>query len=495
MTAPSLKDKVLSGSIWSLVGASGHQAFGLFVFIFLSRILEPEDFGMLAMAQASIGIIGLISTLGLERILVKEKEATPLILSTIFWLTSFASVISSLALYALAQPISHLMDIPVLVPIIRAVSVVPIITTLAIIPYALQEREHNFKPLALCNLFSATLGGIIAIILALLGFSVFSIVFQFILVAALKTLFTWYGVQWRPECVFSKTEAQRLLGQSVPLILSTFTFRIGYSSRDFIIGYFLGATALGYLRITARLHDFVVQLSVLPLFNIALTTFSKLQDDKEKVAKAYRRITQVSCLITFPSFIGLAVIAPEFITLMFGEKWLPSAYLMQILCIGSLSSTINYFMAPLLISLNQTKLIAKFAVFEALLLISITVVTSQFNVSAVMIGFVIWNTLLTVVYLVILRKLLEIPFKAVIEDYLPPACAATVMAVLLIVFKPYVVAELPAIWMVIATIMAGGILYPLVLFLLFPKYTRETINAVLPTLLRKFKKQDTTEGN
>jgi O-antigen/teichoic acid export membrane protein len=142
MTAPTLKEKVLSGSIWSLVGSSGQQVFGLTVFIMLSRSLEPKDFGMLALALVFVEIIGLVNALGLEKILIRERTLTTLTKDTIFWIVVCLGATASAIVYTFSANIAHFLDIPDLTHIIAALSILPFLNSLSISPTGWQDRHY-----------------------------------------------------------------------------------------------------------------------------------------------------------------------------------------------------------------------------------------------------------------------------------------------------------------------------------------------------------------
>jgi PST family polysaccharide transporter len=267
-------------------------------------------------------------------------------------------------------------------------------------------------------------------------------------------------------------------------------------SIDLIVGFFLGPAAVGYLRVASKLNDFIVQFMVTPIINVALVSFAKVQDDKESLARMYRRLTQFCGLLTFPAFMGLAVLAPDVTRLVFGEKWIMSGQLMQILCFGSLASTLNYFFKPLMTAIGQQHRLFRITLVQLLLTVVAVAAGSQWSLQAVMVGYVAVSLTVMAINLLQIRQLVGVTLVSTGQAFLPPVVSSCVMAASVLLLHP-VLSALP--WVgglttvtVILQIMAGGLIYGGMLYLVFPAYARDVKEKLLPVILSSLKKKKQT---
>ena len=480
--ATNIKERVMRGSFWSLVGSSSNQVLGFIVFIILSRQLTPVEFGIMAMALIFIELLLPVVRIGMEGQLIKEKELSQVTKSTAFWTSLIAALVVIGVLMAGSGYITRLFGVDSLKHVIQILAVLPLFAALNIVHNALLRREYQFKAIAIRQMIVSSIGGIIAIIMALKGYGVYSLVFQRMGSAVITCILLWIMVKWRPTLTFSWDDAKRFIAMGIPIMGSSLLVTANYRVKDFIIGVFLGPASLGYLRIAYKLHDVIVQFAVSPIENIALPTFSKSQQDWRKLRKTYLRLVQLCGLVTVPSFFGMMVIAPEFITFVFGEKWAISAELMQILCVASISTSLNYFYKPLMIAVGKPRLVIQVSTIEFLLLLVIITTAAQFNLMMVMVGHVLWVTILTFVILRIIQREIGISPQDVWKNFMPPVVMSVIMCLLLFVEKYFLAGQVGSILMTAIVVATGVVVYVGGMVVVFPDYTRTTKEAVLPTL-------------
>lgn len=483
-----LKQKVFNGSLWSLIGSSGNQIFGLIVFIVLSHQLSPTDFGLVAIALIAIELAGPLVNFGLTQVLVKEKKLDELMKTTVFWITACLGACASLGIYGFSDFIAAIFAESAVSDLLKFLAILPFLYGLSSVHNGLLERDFRFKEIATRRLAVSVVGGMLAIVLALNGSGIYSLIFQRIFSSVLNLILLWSVVKWRPSFSFSMSNAKRLSSIGIHLMGSTFLVTANNQVRDSIIGYFLGPAALGYLRVTGKLHDFVVQFTISPLVNVAFATFTSLQDDKKKLTKTYRRITQICGLLTFPSFLGLAVVAPELIIFVFGEKWAPSGLLMQILCIASLSSTLNYFFKPLMVTLDRSPLILQITLIDLIIMAITTAITAQYSLTMVVAGMVFYSSVSTVIRVFFIWKYLGIKVVDLFEDYIPPIVSSILMVIALLSLKSSIEMYFSQFWIISVVVFCGTAIYFITLYIIFPRYTRGIQEAILPTMFIKLRK-------
>ncbi len=122
---------------------------------------------------------------------------------------------------------------------------------------------------------------------------------------------------------------------------------------------FLGVQQLGFLKLGSRFFDAIAQISVLPVSSVALSSFSKLRDRPDNLKRAYLRLTQFMAVASLPLVFGLGAIADIFVPLVFGEEWLPTVIVLELLGFLMLPGTINWFFAPFMIAVGATGVVLK----------------------------------------------------------------------------------------------------------------------------------------
>lgn len=479
------KKKVASGSFWSLLSSLGYQASGLVIFIFLSRFLSPADFGTVAIAIVFVEMLAIISRLGLSDIIVRQKDLTEEDKSTIFWVSLFTGGLSSTFIYNTAEIWESFFAAEGLASCLKALAVVPFIMTLFSVHEGLLRREFRFKEIAFRTVFASAFAGVVAVVLAFYDFGMYSLVAQRILTAVLSLTFLWIAVDWRPSFLFSIEKLKRHVSYGSSLMCSALLFTGMLKGIELTVGFFLGAASVGYLRIAGKLQDVIVQFSVKPLTDVSLSTFSKLQDQKRGLCKAYLRMVQLCSVLSFPAFVGLASLAPEVVDVVFGDKWFMSGQLMQVLCLGGISSGLNYFFAPMMNAIGQAAVIARVRLLQFVLTVLCVALGAQYGLFEAVIAFVLSTTVVMAITFIYLKRFIGLSIASLLKTVCPPLVAALGMGLGVYLSKGYVYSELHDILALIVCIAFGGMLYVTLFLVFFRKTFVEMKSAVVPLLKKR----------
>ncbi len=176
---------------------------------------------------------------------------------------------------------------------------------------AVLRRDFGFKTLAIRNIVANLASGGVAVAMALQNFGIASLIAQRLIAAVLLSAIVWRSVPWTPSFTFSKAICRQQLAFGGSLTLSNLLAMGNQRVIDLIVGYALGPTPLGYLRIAWRGLDMLLEIGIRPITQVTLSTFSALQHDKAALARAYSRITQVISLVAFPAFLGAGLSRPS----------------------------------------------------------------------------------------------------------------------------------------------------------------------------------------
>jgi PST family polysaccharide transporter len=141
---------------------------------------------------------------------------------------------------------------------------------------------------------------------------------------------------------------KRLLASGVGFSIGQFGNFVALNVDNFTVGRWMGADALGlysrayqFLMIPTNLFGTVVDKVLFP-------AMAHVQDDNERLTRAFRRALAVVAMITLPISALLVVLAPELVTLVLGPRWVEMILPFQVLAATMLFRT-SYKMSDSLI--------------------------------------------------------------------------------------------------------------------------------------------------
>ena len=156
----NLKSKAISGSIWSLVETFSVQIVQFIVGVVLARILEPKDYGLIALTGIFTSISAAITDGGFEKTLIQKKDISPIQISTIFYINVMLGAFMTLLLIVIAPFISTFFKAPALTPILQVISFGILLTSLAQTQQTLILKELQFKKISYIRIATSLIGGV-----------------------------------------------------------------------------------------------------------------------------------------------------------------------------------------------------------------------------------------------------------------------------------------------------------------------------------------------
>lgn len=463
-------------SFWMMAGNAGQQIFGFLVFVYLARVLTPADFGTIALAYVVTDILTQLGRLGQVEALQQRAELDRETASTAFWLLQGTGLLFSIAVFLLAEPMERLFAAPHLASVLQLLAPICFLQCLGGVHEAWLRRDFGYKALAARTFGASLAGSLAAAALAGLGFGIYALVAQRLVLVLAMTAMVWASYRWLPALHFSFGEAKRLLRTGLDIMAATVMNMIGPRVVDAVVGLFLGVELLGQLRIAWRIVDFVNQLTFQPVLAVALSSLSRLQDDRAAVRRAFLRFVQISALATIPIFVGLALVAQPIFDLMLGEQWRPAVPLFQILVLVSLAAPINYFFAPAMIAVGATRTVFRQALLQLVLTVGLSVLAAQIGLRTVLSAHVLRAYIMSGFNIAALKRHCGLPVRDVLRTLVPALCAAVAMAACVLARQTFY--PMGDVWIGLAADIAlGAVVYGTVLLAgdfarLWPRHIR-----------------------
>lgn len=244
------------------------------------------------------------------------------------------SVVLVSIIFLLAPKLGLLLNEPGISDVLRVLLIAVIINALSRIQVAILLREHKFKALSFRGLIMAVAGGVSALAFALNGFGVWSLVAQQLVSSFVALTMLWSVTSWRPSLSFSQKAAKIMYRYASRYFVSEQVLFFTKRMDEVFITIFLGTTLLGYYSVAKRLLETLSDMLFSVLSRVTLSVYSKQQNDTRAIIKSAGEISHIMASLSFPLFLGAAIIHNELIIMLFTDKWADASVPFLILTIS-----------------------------------------------------------------------------------------------------------------------------------------------------------------
>jgi len=322
--------------MWSSVGSFAFQVIRTVTQILLARLLWPEAFGLFAIVTSFISIAQYLIENGLTMFLIRKPDLRKSDSSTLFYANLVFSILIFTGFFLMAPVLGAYFNESNLEWMLRASSIALILNALSSVHRAHLTREIQFRGQAIINLVSATSSGIIAILLASMGFGIWSLVLYNILYQLIQSVLLMSIHRFLPESSFDWKFFKEALIYSWKLMLSGLLNTLYENIFNVVLAGVYSVSSLGFYSNALKIRDGAAQTLTDSIQKVSFPVLSKMQDEKDRLKSNTKRIMKASLFIIFPLLIGLAATSENIIMVIFGEKWLGMIPFIQVLAINGL---------------------------------------------------------------------------------------------------------------------------------------------------------------
>jgi O-antigen/teichoic acid export membrane protein len=329
----TLGQKTRHGISWTLVGAIAINGMRVIVLAVLGRVLSSSDFGIVAAAVAVNAIVYSIRDVGIGTALVQRKELQDEHLRTAFAVSMYVGFVIGAVLIIAARSIGEIFHIPESVDVIAALALLFVLRNVAVTSRMMCRRDMNFRLIAIVDASSFTLGSSAAIAAALVWGGPWSLVIGYWVEEVIATLLflLYHPPKWSLRV--DRARLRELLGFGAGQTVTQVANVIAMYGDNAIVGRSLGPSALGFYSRAFDLVKFPALVFGTVVGSVLFSAFSRIQDDRPRLATNFRRITFASALVLLPASAALIVLAPEAIRLLIGPNWDAAVAPFQILAV------------------------------------------------------------------------------------------------------------------------------------------------------------------
>ncbi|MCB0211374.1 MAG: lipopolysaccharide biosynthesis protein [Anaerolineae bacterium] len=373
------------GVIWLNAGQIFNQAFGLVNTVVLARLLTPADFGLIGMAMVFMNFLSMVNELGLAEAIVQREELDEAHLSSAFWANFLFGFFLFVITLLSAPSVAWFFEETKVQTILLVLGIDFFVGSLGSVHRALLNRAMQFELIALGQTAMMVTRVTISIILAVAGFGVWSIIIGYIFGTFADSLVAWICNAWRPKLLFERSSLSELFGFSLNLLGARAIAYVGNNTANVLTGKYLGASMLGIYSIASNIPALVRTRLATSIAQAVFPAFSSIQGDNERMRKAYLKIVRYVSIITFPMLVGLAIVAPEFIRIVYGLKWSGAIIPLQITCFGVMFASLGIMNGPIQKAKGRTDLHMNLVIVSVV----ISIVTTLIGINYGLVGIAI----------------------------------------------------------------------------------------------------------
>ena len=425
----NMKMRVARTLKWNLVDKVATQILYAVTGIILARVLSEADFGLIGAILVFQAFASMFVDSGFSYALIQRKNPTDRDYSTVLWFNVGIASLLYVVLFFSAPLIADCFQGDArLIPLSRVMFLTFILNALAIVQTNRLMKRMDVRMIAVSNSLGLIGGGAVGIVMALTGFGPWALVWQAIVVAAIKTSVLWLTSSWRPLAVFSWTALKSFFKVGSGAMVTSFLNTLFQNIYSFFIGNRVGLVPLGYYtqadkwsKMGSASISQVLTASFVPLM-------SRVQDSPDDFHRYMRKVNRFTAFILFPALLGLAVVGAPLFHLLFGNKWDDAIPLFQILAVRGVFVVLLSLCSNYLLALGKGKLLMTVEVIkDALIFIAILLTVFGHSVTLLVWG-QLWASVATWAIVVWLTsRATAYPLASALRDMAPFALTAAAM--------------------------------------------------------------------
>lgn len=425
-----LRKTAVSSILWSLWQQISLKMVSFCVTIYISRLLEPAQFGLIAMLSIFVAIGNSLVDSGLTSSLIRTNQATDQELSTIFYFNLAGGVVLYLSLFFAAPLIALFYNQPILVPVARVYGLIFISNAFFGIQSALLTKEMKFKKQTNIQIPASIFGGMAGIWMASKGFGVWSIVAMYLCNSFLSTALHWICSSWRPLPVFDKASFKKHFDFGYKITASGLLDTAYQNLYLIIIGKFFSASQLG-------LYSRADSISQLPISNISAAInkatyplFAQVSQDAVRLKLIYKKLMQQVMFWNAPALVLLALIAAPLFNLLLTAKWMAAVPYFRLLCISGVMYPLHSYNLNVLKVMGQTALFLKIETVKKIISVTGIFLSISYGIYGLLYFQLFFNLISYYLNSFYTGRLIAYPVKEQVADVLPIIITTTLCGLL-----------------------------------------------------------------
>lgn len=368
--------QTVGGSLYSIAASIVTLSLGFIRAVVMARLLLPEHFGVTTLALFYLNLASQLRAIGVDNALIHRKDPDDDVLATYFTMRMGQVVVSVVVLLALIPLLGRLhSDLPLLPTVLLAYVGIGVIKGFNSVQTTILSKRMAFRQLAITDVVSSITMTLVGPGLAWMGFGVWSIVAELGSGIVSRAAVVWLVYRaWRPRLGWDSQLVRWFWNYGSKIWVSTNVTFLLDRFDDWWIGTYLGSNPLGFYSRAYEFARYPRKAIANPVLSVFYPAFAHLQDDRPRLSRAFFRPTSLMVRAGALLSLILILIAPEFVHLLLGERWLPMVFTFQLMIVYTLLDPLVVAASNLLAATGYPGKIARTRVVQALVFIPTVVI-------------------------------------------------------------------------------------------------------------------------
>ena len=323
-----------NNAMWKFADMISNKLILLVITILLARLITPEAYGVVALTMVFIGFSDIFILNGFNIALIRKETVDEIDYSTVTAMSLVFTVFMYMIFFVAAPYIANFYKSPDLCLVLRVITILLFFKSIVSVIRAKGTRELQFKRMVLSAFISNFSAGIIAIVLAYMGWGIWALVFQQVLVGFLDMIILMHIFRWHLSLKISFSVVKGMLKFTVGVLGTSFLDFLGNNVSSLIIGKSYSTKDLGYYNRANILPETIGLNAYNSINSVLLPTLASLQNDRDAMKRVTRKVMSLTEYIILPMMFGLIGVANVLIPVLLTDKWVSSIPLMYFCCIS-----------------------------------------------------------------------------------------------------------------------------------------------------------------
>ena len=422
-------NSVLGGMIWKTLEQYCVLGIQFVLQIVLARLIAPESYGVIAIASVFITISAVFINNSFSIALVRNKSIDDETISSIFIFSLLVALVLYGLIFVSAPAVSDFFKMPELSTLLRIMTIGLFPSAYNSIKTALLRRKMAFKPLFFSSIIAVFVSGIIAIVMAFKGYSVWALAAQYLVQVFVTIIVLFIWEKWLPSIKFSFSKIKDSLSFGWKILVTSFIDESFAELRVILIGKFYSSADLSFYN-RGKQFPFIMTKAVNgSMQSVLLPVMSKKQDDKEQLRSVLHSSVTLSSFVMFPLLIGLACVAENLVIVLLTDKWLPCVAFLQLHCAFYIVWPIVTSGTQALWAIGKSGSVMYAEVTRKIVDLIVLIISLKYGVLWIAIGSVLVSFISIPLYLIPCKKYLGYSVAGLFRSTAAPLAGSAFMAV------------------------------------------------------------------
>jgi len=383
----NLKNKTIKALGWDLSGRFASQGVSFVISILLARLLSPQDFGVLAMVNVVVAVATVFIDMGFGSSLVQRSIITEEHYNSVFVFNIMFGLFLSVLLFMCSGSLARFYENKIIEDVGRVMSLIFVLNAFGSVVRIKLYKELNFKALSLATLFGTVIGGTIGVLMAFMGYGIWSLVAQSLLSLFLTTLYCYFSAKWFPKIIFKLKILKELWSYSFHIFISTIIGIFFGQLDNLVIGKLFASAKLGYYYRAKSMESLIHNYTSQSLLSVLFPSMSSVKEDRNRFNSIVFKAYHIICFFSFFLLGLLYLVSEDLMVILFSEKWLPSVPYFRILLLSSFVYPMGALFNAVLASKGNSKAFLHSTIVRYVILLPTYFVLFHFEIDVFLYSF------------------------------------------------------------------------------------------------------------